>query len=188
MPTGLGSLTLMTRILNICNKFTFFIYPFQSFSHSVPHHFLCRSGYSKLSTPSQKEPLIIMHMQSHYQQSKGHESMFNMDPYSWWVSISVKRQKGFENHITENPRGHKTKPTSTVHSWFYIYIQKRCPFHHRGMECKSRKSKEPGVTRNFGLGVWNKARQRLTEFCQENALVIANTHFQQHKRWLYPWL
>ena len=113
--------------------------------------------------------------------------MFNMDPYLWWVSISVKRQKGYENHITENPRGHKTKPTSTVHSWFYIYIQKRCPFHHKGMECKSRKSKEPGVTRNFGLGVWNKAGQRLTEFCQENALVIANTFFQQHKRQHYTW-
>ena len=43
----------------------------------------------------------------------------------------------------------------------------------------------PGVTGKFGLGVWNKAGQRLTEFCQENALVIANTLFQQHKRRLY---
>ena len=43
----------------------------------------------------------------------------------------------------------------------------------------------PGLTGNFGLGVQNKARQRLTEFCQENALVIANTLFQQHKRRLY---
>ena len=42
-----------------------------------------------------------------------------------------------------------------------------------------------GVTGNFGLGVQNKAGQRLIEFCQENALVIANTHFQQHKRRLY---
>ena len=33
----------------------------------------------------------------------------------------------------------------------------------------------------------NEAGQRLTEFCQENALVIANTHFQQHKRRLYTW-
>ena len=40
----------------------------------------------------------------------------------------------------------------------------------------------PGVTGNFGLGVQNEAGQRLTEFCQENALVIANTLFQQHKR------
>ena len=40
----------------------------------------------------------------------------------------------------------------------------------------------PGVTGKFGLGVQNEAGQRLTEFSQDNALVIANTFFQQHKR------
>ena len=45
----------------------------------------------------------------------------------------------------------------------------------------------PGVTGKFGLGVPNEAGQRLTVFCQENALVIANTFFQQHKRRLYTW-
>ena len=45
----------------------------------------------------------------------------------------------------------------------------------------------PGVTGKFGLGVQNKVGQRLIEFCQENALVIANTLFQQHKRRLYIW-
>ena len=40
----------------------------------------------------------------------------------------------------------------------------------------------PGVTGTFGLGIQNESGQRLTEFCQENALVIANTLFQQHKR------
>ena len=44
----------------------------------------------------------------------------------------------------------------------------------------------PGVTGKFGLGIRNEAGQRLREFCQENALVIANT-FQQHKRRLYTW-
>ena len=44
-----------------------------------------------------------------------------------------------------------------------------------------------GVTGKFGLGVQNEAGQRLTEFCPENALVIANTLFQQHKRRLYTW-
>ena len=43
----------------------------------------------------------------------------------------------------------------------------------------------PGVTGTFGLGILNEAGQRLIEFCQENALVIANTLFQQHKRRLY---
>ena len=40
----------------------------------------------------------------------------------------------------------------------------------------------PGVTGKFGLGIQNKAGQRLIEFCQENTLVIANTLFQQHRR------
>ena len=44
-----------------------------------------------------------------------------------------------------------------------------------------------GVTGKFGLGIQNEAGQRLVEFCQENALVIANTLFQQHKRRLYTW-
>ena len=45
----------------------------------------------------------------------------------------------------------------------------------------------PGVTGKFGLRVQNDARQKLTEFSQENTLVIANTFFQQHKRRLYTW-
>ena len=45
----------------------------------------------------------------------------------------------------------------------------------------------PGVTGKFVLGVQDEAGQRLIKFCQENALVIANTLFQQHKRSLYTW-
>ena len=55
---------------------------------------------------------------------------------------------------------------------------------------KVESQKTPGITGKFGLGVQNAllhAGQRLTEFCQENALVIANTLFQQHKRRLYTW-
>ena len=45
----------------------------------------------------------------------------------------------------------------------------------------------PGVTGKFGLGIRNEAGQTLIEICQENALVIRNTLFQQHKRRLYTW-
>ena len=45
----------------------------------------------------------------------------------------------------------------------------------------------PGVIDKFGLEVQNEAGQRIIEFCQENALVIANTLFQQHKGKLYTW-
>ena len=45
----------------------------------------------------------------------------------------------------------------------------------------------PGVTGEFGLGMRNEAGQRLTEFCKENTLVIANTLFQQQTRQLHIW-
>ena len=45
----------------------------------------------------------------------------------------------------------------------------------------------PGITAKFGLGVQNEAGQRLIQFCQENALVTANTLLQQHERRLYTW-
>ena len=55
------------------------------------------------------------------------------------------------------------------------------------MKAKVGSQEVPGVTGKFGLGIQNEVGQRLTEFCQENALVIANTLFQQHKRRLYTW-
>ena len=55
------------------------------------------------------------------------------------------------------------------------------------MDCHFLLHEIPGVTGKYDLGVQNKAGQRLTEFCQENALVIANTLFQQHKGRLYTW-
>ena len=67
--------------------------------------------------------------------------------------------------------------------------KKKCPFHHRGWNAKVGSQVLPGITGKFGLGVQNEARQRLTKFCQENTLVIANTLFQQHKRRLfYTWM
>ena len=73
---------------------------------------------------------------------------------------------------------------------------KRCPFHYRGLECKSRKSRNTWSFRQIWPGVQNEAGQRLIEFYQENAVVIATTRedsthghhlFQQHKRRLYTW-
>ena len=60
-------------------------------------------------------------------------------------------------------------------------------FHHRGLECKVGSQEIPGVTGKFGLEIQNEPGQRLTEFCQENTLITANTLFQQHKRKLYTW-
>ena len=84
--------------------------------------------------------------------------------------------------------------------WLYEDLQdlleltpkKRCLFHHRGLECKSRKLRDIWNNKQLGLGVQNEAGQRLTELafenCQENALVIANILFQHNKRKLYTWI
>ena len=52
---------------------------------------------------------------------------------------------------------------------------------------KVRSQETPEVTGKFGLGIWNEVGQRLIDFCQENALVIANILFQQHNGRLYTW-
>ena len=62
---------------------------------------------------------------------------------------------------------------------FQLQHQSFQSFHHRGLEWKSRKSRDTWRTGKFGLGVQNEAGQRLTEFCQENTLIIANTLFQR---------
>ena len=79
--------------------------------------------------------------------------------------------------------------------WFYEDLQdlleltppKDVLFIRGDWNAKVGSQETPGVTGKFGLVIWNKAAQRLIEFCQENTLVIANTLFQQHKRRLYTW-
>ena len=73
---------------------------------------------------------------------------------------------------------------------FYENLQELTPkkdilFIIRVWNAKVGSQETPGVTGKFDLGVQNETRQRLIEFCQENALVIANTLFQQHKRRLH---
>ena len=79
--------------------------------------------------------------------------------------------------------------------WFYEDLQvlleltpkKDVLFTIRDWNAKVGSQETPGVTGKFGLGIRNEAGQKIIEFCQENALVIANTLFQQHKRRLYTW-
>ena len=90
-------------------------------------------------------------------------------------------------------------PTSnteeTVAEWFYEDLQdlsEHTPktdvlFIIGDWNAKVGSQETPGVTGKFGLGMRNEAGQRLIEFCQENALVLANTLFQQHKRRRYTW-
>ena len=90
-------------------------------------------------------------------------------------------------------------PTSNAEEaegeWFYEDLQdlleltpnKDALFITGDWNAKGGSQETPGVTGKFGFGVQNEAGQRLIEFCQENALVIANTLLQQHKRRLYTW-
>ena len=79
--------------------------------------------------------------------------------------------------------------------WFYKNLQDLLELTHKrdvlfiigDWNAKVGSQERPGVTGKFGLRMRNEAGQRLIEFCQENALVIANTLFQQHKRRLYTW-
>ena len=79
--------------------------------------------------------------------------------------------------------------------WFYenlqdlleLTIKKHVLFIIGDWNAKVGSQEIPGVTGKFDLGMRNEAGERLIEFCQENALVIANTLFQQHKRTLYTW-
>ena len=82
----------------------------------------------------------------------------------------------------------KLKLNSSMKTYknFSTNTQKRCPFHIGDWNAKVGSQEIPGVTGKFGLRVQNEG-QRLTEFCQENALVMATTLFQQHKRRLYTW-
>ena len=70
---------------------------------------------------------------------------------------------------------------------FRTNIQKHVLFVIGDWNAKVGSQETPGATGKFGLGVQNEAGHRLIEFCQENALVIANILFQQHKRRLYSW-
>ena len=90
-------------------------------------------------------------------------------------------------------------PTSNAEEaeveWFYEDLQdlleltpnKDVLFIIGDWNAKVRSQETPGVTGKFGLEIQNEAGQRLIERCQENALVIANTLFQQYKRRLYTW-
>ena len=81
----------------------------------------------------------------------------------------------------------KLNSSMKTYKTFKTNTQKRYPFHYRGLECKSRKSRNTWSNRQ--ICHWNIewSRAKANRVSQENALVITNTLFQQHKRRLYTW-
>ena len=117
----------------------------------------------------------------------------------WKRSLVGYSPWGCKQSDTTERLNHHHAPNSNAEEaeveWFYEDLQdlleltpeKDVLFIIGDWNAKVGSQETPGVTGKFGLGVQNEAGQRLTEFCQENALVIANTLFQQHKRRLYIW-
>ena len=89
-----------------------------------------------------------------------------------------------------------TKVKEVEIEWFYddiqhlleLILKKDVLFIIGDWDAKVGSQEIPGITSKLGLGVQNEAGQRLIQLCEENALVIANTLFQQHKKQLYTWI
>ena len=119
------------------------------------------------------------------------------------LGCNLKNDRMISVHLQGKPFNitaiHVYAPTSNAEEaeveWFYEDLQdlleltpkKDILFIIGDWKAKVGSQETLGVTGKFGPGMWNEAGQRLIEFCQENALVIANTLFQQHKRRLYTW-
>ena len=107
--------------------------------------------------------------------------------------ISVRFQGKPFNVTVNQVHALTSKAEEAEVEWFYedlqdlleLTPQKDVLFIIGDWNAKVGSQETPGITSKFGLGVQNEAGQRLIEFCQENALVIANTLFQQYKRTLH---
>ena len=115
---------------------------------------------------------------------------------------SQKRQNDlclFPRQTTQYHSNPSYAPTSNAEEaeveWFYEALQELIELTPKtyvlfivgDWNAKVGSQETPGVTGKFGLGIQNESGQRLIEFCQENALVIANTLLQPYRRRLYTW-
>ena len=103
-------------------------------------------------------------------------------PYTAWLTASL-------SSLAPSPQQNVIIFVSFLWLWFCFWKlwDCICPFHDRELKCWVGSQEIPRESGKFGLGVQNEAGQRLTEFCQENTLVIAKMFIQQHKRQLYIW-
>ena len=101
------------------------------------------------------------------------------DGGAWWAAVYGVTQSCTRLKWLSSSSSIRPSRTNT---------QRRCPFHHKGLEWESRKSRDTWSNRQVWPWSTKWSRARLTEFCQENGLVILNTLFQQHKRQLYTWI
>ena len=104
--------------------------------------------------------------------SKANHSISRISKSMSWP-VMLKKLK-----LNVSMKTYKTSRTNTP---------KRCPFHYRGLEYKSRKSRDNWTNKQIWLCSTKLSRSKANRVLQENALFIANTLFQQHKKRLYTW-
>ena len=105
------------------------------------------------------------------------------------------RRQTIQYHSNPSLRPSTSNAEEAEVEWFYEDLQdlleltpkKDVLFIIGDWNAKVGSQETTGGTGKIGLGIWNEVGQRLIEICQENALVIANTLFQQHNRRLYTW-
>ena len=126
--------------------------------------------------------------------------------YNFWDWVQSQKQQNCLSSFPRQTIQYQSNPSLCPNHWCWrssrwpvlwrltissrTNTKKRCPFHHRWLECKSKKSGDTWSNRQVWLWSirWRRAKANwLTEFYQANTLVIANTLFQQPKRQLYPW-
>ena len=128
-----------------------------------------------------------MECSSHDSQQKSPNCSTWMQSQKWQNDLCLSPRQTIQYHSNPSlcPNQNYWRSWSWTVPWRPIRprtnTQKRCPFHYRGLECKTRKSRDTWSNRQFWPWIQNEAGQRLIEFGQENTLVIANTLFQQHK-------
>ena len=117
-----------------------------------------------------------------------------MQSPKWQSDLCSFPRQTIQHHVTQAYALTSNVEEANV-EWFYEDIQNHLELSHRkyilfiigDWNAEVGSQEIPGVTGKVCLGVQNEAGQRITEFCQENALVVANILFQKHKRWLYTW-
>ena len=133
---------------------------------------------------------------SHHGQQKSLKWSFWMQSQKWKNDLCLFRRQNIQYNITVAQAYAPASNTEEAEiKKFYEDLQdllevtpkKDVLFITGNWNAKVGSQEIPGVIGKFGLGVPNEAGQRLTEFCQENRLVIANTLFQQHNIRLYAW-
>ena len=136
----------------------------------------------------EKEPLAFLHLMNRWLPVMVRATM--------WAYLPIRAQNGEDGYNDNGTRLRNHRRSSGLGKIvFREALSLYCPwaikyyhtiwgltFHYRGLERQSRKSRNTRSNRQICPWVQNEAGQRLIELCQENALLIANTLFQQHKR------